>query len=266
MRVRVPSLLVGVVALLAAAAAEAGTLTSASWLQVVQGFPMTRTFNRGLAAPPFSAAGTASGTSSLAVNLTYPAVISKFFVPKTANGVIDLAISITQGGSQAITATPGGATANQGIAGRLVVRVASHAAAGVNLSQFMTGMTTLLQVPLSIGVDGQALDTFVVTGVQHYLTVDFFGWTPGVVAFTGLTSLGKPLPSVTAAGSWSLTAGGGGTVTLVSPSKISIDGALAQRRTASFAALKMYLVPEPSALLLIGAGALGLVLFGRARG
>jgi hypothetical protein len=266
MRVRIPSLLIGIAALLLSTAAQAGTLTSASWLQVIQGFPMTRTFNRGLSAPPFTIAGNAFGTSSIAVNLTYPAVISKFFVPKTANGVIDLAISITQGGSQAITATPGGATANQAVAGAVRVRVASHAVAGVNFSQFMTGMTTLLQVPLSIGVDGQQTGSFVVTGVQHHITVDFIGWTPGVVTFTGLTSLGKPLPSVTAAGSWSLTAGGGGTVTLVAPSKISVDGAFAQRRTASFAALKMYLVPEPSALLLIGAGALGLVLFGRGRG
>jgi hypothetical protein len=81
--------------------------------------------------------------------------------------------------------------------------------------------------------------------------------------FDGLTTKGVALPTVTAAGSWNLTApDGAGTVTLVSPSKISIDCALAQRRTASFTALKMFFVPEPGSLLLLGAGALGLVLLG----
>lgn len=265
MRLRFLSLLLGASAMLASSVAQAGTLTSASWLQVIQGFPLTRTFGRGLGQPSFFASGSSSGASSIAVDLTYPAFGTKFFVPKTFNGVIDLAISLTQGGSQAVTATPGGGTANKAIPGTFAVRVASHTAAGVNQSMFMTGMTTLLKVPLGAGVDSQFTGSFAVTGVQHFLTVDFVGWTPGVVTFAGLTSKGQPLPSVTAAGSWNLTANGGGTVTLVSPSKISIDGALAQRRTASLTALKLYLVPEPSALLLIGASALGLGMFARAK-
>jgi hypothetical protein len=55
---------------------------------------------------------------------------------------------------------------------------------------------------------------------------------------------------------------GGGTVTLVAPSKISIDGPLAQRRTASFTTLKLSYAPEPSTLLLLGAGVMGLALVG----
>jgi hypothetical protein len=70
---------------------------------------------------------------------------------------------------------------------------------------------------------------------------------------------------VIAAGSFNLNAQGGGTVTLVSPSKISIDGALAQRRTASFTALVMTFVPEPGTLLLLGGAALALALGGRRR-
>jgi hypothetical protein len=48
----------------------------------------------------------------------------------------------------------------------------------------------------------------------------------------------------------------------VSPTKISIDCSLAQRRTAGFTSLKLYFVPEPGTLLLLGAGGLGLVLLG----
>jgi PEP-CTERM motif len=51
-------------------------------------------------------------------------------------------------------------------------------------------------------------------------------------------------------------------VTLVSPSKVDIDGNLAKRRTAGFTKLVMSFVPEPGTLLLLGAGALGLVLMG----
>jgi hypothetical protein len=64
-------------------------------------------------------------------------------------------------------------------------------------------------------------------------------------------------------GSFNLTAKGGGTVTLVSPSKISIDGSIAQRRTASFTTLVLTFVPEPGALLLLAGAALFLARFVR---
>jgi hypothetical protein len=238
---------------LAASTGQAGTLTSATWSQATQGFPMTRTGGQ------IGITGTSTGTS-IAASLEYPQFSAKFFVPKTANGVIDLAVSITQGGPQNLTATPGMAAATMGVPGTVNVRTAVHNTKGVSQSTYMTGINTLVMVPVSVGVGGQFTGSFIVLGINHFITVDFYGWTPNSYTFTGLTTIGSPLPKVTAAGSWNLTANGGGTVTLVSPSKIRIDCALAQRRTVDFTSLKMYFVPEPATLLLLGAASLALAL------
>jgi hypothetical protein len=257
MRSRLFLSLLGAVALLATSAAQAGTLTNATWTQVTQGFPMTRS------GATLSLTGGSTGSTSIGVGLSYPAFGTKFFIPKTVpNGVLDLGVSITQGGPQMIAASVGAATASQGVMGTVNVRTALHNSKGVNQSTFMTGINTLVMVPVSVGVGGTFTGSFIVLGINHFITVNFYGWTAGTGVFGGLTTKFAALPTVTAAGTWNLTAGGGGTVTLVSPSKISIDCGLAQRRTASFTSLKMYFVPEPGTLLLLGAGALGLVLVG----
>ena len=196
------------------------------------------------------------------MSLAYPQFTQTLFVPKTANGVLDLHIKITQGGPQAITATAGMANGTPGVPGTVVVMTANHVAKGVNQSMYNVGVNTLVAVPVSIGKAGVFTGSFIVLGITHTITVDFFAWTPGMATFTGLTTKGVALPSVMAVGSFALNGAGGGTVTLVSPSKVDIDGSLAQRRTASFTTLKMTFVPEPGTLLLLGAGALGLALVG----
>jgi hypothetical protein len=255
MRNRLFLCLVAAAGLIAASATQAGTLTDASWLQVTQGAPMSRTVTQ------LGATGT-STASSISVNLAYPQFTLTFFVPKTANGVLDLHIKITQGGPQAITATPLMANGTPGIPGTVVVMTANHVAKGVNASMFNVGINTLVAVPVSIGKAGTFVGSFIVLGITHTITVDFFAWTPGMQTFVGLTTKGVALPTVMAVGSFALTAGGGGSVTLVSPTKVDIDGALAQRRTAAFTTLKLTFVPEPGTLLLLGAGALGLALVG----
>ena len=260
MRNRLFLSLFGAVALLAASAAQAGTLSMATWTQVTQGFPLSRT------GAQLGATGTSTATS-IAVNLTYPAFSVNFFIPKTANGALDLAVKITQGGAQMITAQASmAATVDMGIKGTVVVMTANHVAMGVNQSMFNVGINTLVKVPVSVGKPGQFTGTFIVLGITHTITVDFYAWTPHTKTFTGLTSKGAKLPNVVAKGTFMLTAGGGGTVTLVSPSRVDIDGSLAQRRTAAFTTLKLSFkgaaVPEPGTLLLLGAGALGLALVG----
>src|SRR5262245_31208844 len=230
--------------LLASASAHAGTLTNATWFQVAQGIPLTRTFNQ------LGATGTSSGTS-IGVNLSYPALQATLIVPKSANGAVDLHIKVTQGGPQSLTATNSMADGSPGIPGTVIVMNAVHTMAGANASMFMAGTTTFLAVPLSNGKAGTVMTSFTVTGATHYVTVDFYAWTPHTLTFTGLTTKGKALPDVIAMGSFNLTPSGGGKVTLVSPTKVSIDGALFARRTASFTKLVLSFVPEPSTLLLL---------------
>jgi len=257
MRNRLLSSLGAVAILLGAAAAQAATLTSATWFQTAQGFPLTRTTQQ-LGATGSSTAG------SIAASLSYPQFTVTFFVPKDpTTGVLDLGIKVTQGGAQAITASPSMASGTPGIPGTVIVMTASHLAGGVNASMYMIGVNTLVEIPLSNGKAGLFTSTFVISGVSHQITVDFFAWTPHTLTFMGLTSKGVALPDVTAAGSFNLTANGGGTVTLVSPSKVSINGDLNQRRTASFTTLKLNFVPEPGTVLLLGAAALGLLALRR---
>jgi hypothetical protein len=239
--------------LVAGVSAHAGTLTSATWYQVVdggfqttQGVPMTRSFGQ------LGASGT-STASSIGVSLSYPAVSTTVFLPGYPS--YDFAVQVQQGGAQVITATPGMGAGAPGVPGTVIVMTAVHTGMGVNQSMFVVGQT-LVQIPLSHGKAGQFTNTFSVGGVAHKITVDFHAWTPGTLSFAGLTSLGQPLPNVTAMGSFNLTANGGGTVTLVSPSKVSIDGAVSYRRTASFTTLVLSFVPEPGALLLLAGAAL----------
>jgi hypothetical protein len=208
--------------------------------------------------------GGSVGTNFISAALSYPTIQIKKFSPKTPNGVLDLATSINQGGPQNLTAVASSAGVDMGVLGMVVVRTAQHSSAGVNQSMFITGINSLVIVPVSIGVKGTFTGNFIVLGIKHFITVDFFAWTPHTIAFPSsqLTSKGVNLPGVSAMGSFNLTANGGGTVTLVSPTKISIDCGLAQRRTAGFTSLQMFFVPEPGTLLLLGAGALGLVLVG----
>jgi hypothetical protein len=276
MRNRLFLSLIAAASFLAVSSAQAGTLTSATWTQELQGIALTVT-NAGATCtdtnPGHVASATvltcptaglqATGTStatSYNVGLTMPLFEVQAF---TTGGTINIGTHATLQGAQNITGNAASATATVGIMGTVTVGGAMHT---MNSAWTQPAGQTLVQIPLSVGKAGTFTGTFLVLGSYHYITVDFYAWTPGTVTFTGLTTAGMALPNVVAMGTFNLDANGAGTVTLVSPSKISIDGPAAQRRTAGFTTLKLTftgeVVPEPSTLLLLGAGAIGLLLVG----
>jgi len=230
--------------------ARAGALWEATWLQVTQGVPMTRTFEE-LGA----SGGIFNSGASIGVWLSYPAFATTLFVPKTPNGTLTLAYQITQGGPQFIFATSDMGTGSPGVPGSVVLKTAAHAGMGVNASMFRVGNLTLLAVPLRHGQQGRVTDTQTVLSLPPiHLTVDFYAWSPGTFLFTGLTSSGLPLPDASAMGTWHVDGLQQGIVTLVAPSKVSIDG-LIQRRTVSFTTLRLAF-PEPETWLLLAAAVL----------
>jgi hypothetical protein len=136
---------------------------------VTQGVPMTRT------AAQLGISGSSS-FDSMTASLSYPQFTVSFFVPKAQpSGALDLHFKITQGGPQAITATPAMASGSPGIPGTVVVMTAQHIAMGVNRSMYDVGVNTLVAIPLGVGRAGQVVRTFTAIGVPQYMTVDFLG-------------------------------------------------------------------------------------------
>ena len=115
-----------------------------------------------------------------------------------------------------------------------------------------------LSVPLSVvGAGGMATATGVVN-----VTVVGAPWTMGTAAAGTLSAMGfKHGP----ASLTSSTAQNSGSVRLVTP--IFISTSLASSAVIpAFGFLTLHFVPEPSTILLVGAGIVGLVGFGRSRG
>lgn len=248
----VRGLLLAIALALSSGAAQAGTLTSASWTSDAWGVPFVL---------PIAATGT-STASSVSVGLSVPQFTTTFFLPATPNGVT-LHVKLTQGGAANLTASPGMAAATAGVPGTVIVMTAMHIGGGVNASMFVPGINTLVHLPLDAGGTGQYnYTTAIISGIPITVNVDYLGWAVDTQTFTGLTSHGAPIPDVVAMGSFDLNAAGGGSVLLVAPTRISVDfpDLLVQRNSVSLTTLKLTFVPEPSALLLLGAGAAALAL------
>jgi hypothetical protein len=239
--------------------ASAGTLTSATWITEVPGYE-PRVAPLGV---PLVASGT-STASSISVSLTLPSFEGGLFGYYGVGGYTYRRLVLS--GSQNLVATPLMATATMGVPGSVEERLAYHIAQGVNASMLTPGQLILFRLPVSVGGVGSDTGQFIVGGGTHYFTIDHYGWTIAGQTFTGLTQYGAAVSPVAAMGSFALTAMGGGSVLLVAPTRISVDGAgYVQRHDVILTTLQLHFVPEPSTTLLFGAGGVGLLLTVRRR-
>jgi hypothetical protein len=137
---------------------------------------------------------------------------------------------------------------------------------GVAKLKAYSAMVTLVQVPLSpVGQPGGFASG---SGIGTTITVQLSGtgWTTGSwTLMIPVTSWGwNTTPwTLTATGADLRTAGGAGTLVLISPMFIRTN--LGGTIVSSFATLTLNYVPEPATLLLVGAGLAGLALRGRKR-
>lgn len=271
MRIRSFAAGIALIAALLPAAARAGFSLNATWTATIGGVaitltgsgatctdtnPLGRVPGAGFVACPevgLVASGWSTPTS-FDISLTMPAFQMQAF---TTGGVIPIGTMATLlSGSQNITGNLASVAATMAIEGTVALGAPLH----IPVSMWSQPVgNTLARIPLRFGEAGVYTASFTLSSV-HYVTVDFYAWTHGTRTFTGLTSDGHPLPAVVAMGSLRLASDHVGELTLVAPSRISVDGPLLQRRTASFASLHMVFVPEPGALLLIGSAGLGLWL------
>jgi hypothetical protein len=249
---------------LGAPPAAAGILVSATWTTEFTGY-----FGASTIAVPVVATGS-STDSAIAVSLTLPSFehTSVHEVASPYLLVVPTYRALRLIGTQAIVATAGMASADEAIEGVVAVATAKHVRNGPTASMTVPGVF-LFGFPLEVGVDGMTTGYVFAPDVTfNYATIDFYRWTAKAQTFTGLTFKGVALPSAKADGSFALTANGGGTVTLVAPTRIRIrttGSTLATQRTVSVSTLKLTFVPEPRLLALAAAG-LACLLALRARG
>ena len=133
MRSRLFLSLLGAVALLAASAAQAGTLTAATWTQVTQGFPMTRT------GAQIGITGTGPPAPRCRRQLVLPGVRHQVLHPEDG----ERRPRPRRFDHPGRPADPHGRrrawpAATMGVPGTVFVRTAIHNAKGVNQSTFMT--------------------------------------------------------------------------------------------------------------------------------
>ncbi len=235
---------------IAAGQASAGGLTSASF-----------TFQLGtLPAASFPGAGaTGTSTSNLSASLNAGTAIGGVFttsIPTTAAPPLTaIQVFVTKNAGATLVGT-----APSNVGGDLLFEGIANV---YGIGGFLGGSPPLLGVPLNLG----APNTIFKSAGGVAITAIGAGWTAGAAIVTGLTSTTPSnatnmLGTSMLTGANGLTAGGGGTLVLVTPSKIltNIAGTL-----AAFSTLTLTFAPEPGSMLLFGAAIATLAALGRRR-
>jgi hypothetical protein len=228
-------LAVGLLSLASPHAAQAGPMTSAQLLFALGSLPPAA----------FVGPGGGSATSSSAFTVASGAVPGGAFtttLPSSAAPPLTQIQVVVSGNVPGTFTGPSGTMAVTGVA---------------NVKSY--GGLTLLGIPLVMGVT-----TTINAGPSFGVVVTAFAndWTTGttLIPLTTPTSQGATFAAV--AGSNNLTAGGGGTITLVTGINVLTNIA---GQFPAFAFLTMSFAPEPGSLLLLLAGAAGLVAVGRSK-